>query len=124
MNLRKRPDVSARLAVFHREEKFPSETFVTQNEIAVEAPAGSVILFDAMLFHRAGQNHSNRIRRGINHVYSIPIIKQQIELSALPHVKARSESDPSAGKVLGVDQTVPGSVVEFRERRFARVVNS
>jgi ectoine hydroxylase-related dioxygenase (phytanoyl-CoA dioxygenase family) len=108
----------------HREEKFPSESFVAQNELAVEAPAGSVILFDAMLFHRAGQNRSNRIRRGINHVYSIPIIKPQIELSGLPHVKARADLDPLAGKILGVGQTVPASVVEFRERRLSRVVNS
>lgn len=105
----------------HREEKFPTEAFVSKYEVPVEAPAGSVILFDAMLFHRAGRNVSNRIRRGINHVYTIPIIKPQIEVSTLPHVAARSKEDPWAGKILGVNQTVPLSVREFRQRRFDRI---
>jgi ectoine hydroxylase-related dioxygenase (phytanoyl-CoA dioxygenase family) len=104
----------------HREEKFPSQSYVAANEVTMEAPAGSVILFDSMLFHRAGYNSSNRVRRGINHVYSIPIIKPQIELSELPHVKARGESDAWAAKILGVDQSVPCSVTAFRERRFRR----
>jgi hypothetical protein len=77
-----------------------------------------------MLFHRAGRNTSNRIRRGINHVYSIPIIKPQIELSTLPHVRERADTDSWAGKILGIDQTVPQSVTDFRERRFKRTANA
>ncbi len=105
----------------HREEKLPSERYVAQYEFPVEAPAGSVILFDAMLFHRAGYNSSSKIRRGINHVYTIPIIKPQIEISTVSHIRARGEADAWAAKILGIDQTVPASVKEFRERRYARV---
>lgn len=105
----------------HREEKFPSDEYVAMQEVPVEAPAGSVILFDAMLFHRAGHNTSNRIRRGVNHVYSIPIIKQQIELMAASYVKARTEIDPWAAKILGIGQAIPKSVAEFRENRIARL---
>ena len=70
------------------------------------------------------QNRSNRIRRGINHVYSILIIKPQIELSSLPHVKIRAELDSSAGKILDVGQMAPASVAEVRERRFARAIDN
>jgi hypothetical protein len=46
----------------------------------------------------------------------IPIIKAQIELSTLPLVRKRPDTDPWAGKILGVDQTVPQSFKAFRKR--------
>ena len=33
-----------------------------------------------MVFHRAGENRSGRPRRAVNHVFSTPIIAQQISL--------------------------------------------
>ena len=49
----------------------------------IRAPAGSFIILDCMLFHCGGINRHDRVRRAVNHVYSIPIIRQQIDLPNL-----------------------------------------
>jgi ectoine hydroxylase-related dioxygenase (phytanoyl-CoA dioxygenase family) len=67
----------------HRSEEFPSEQLISRMEVQPEVPAGSVLFFDAMTFHRAGVNRSGRIRRGINHVIGLPILAQQFDIPAL-----------------------------------------
>jgi SAM-dependent methyltransferase len=51
----------------HKIEELPSERYIDANQVAVSAPAGSAILFDSMLFHRAGANRSASVRRSVNH---------------------------------------------------------
>jgi len=60
---------------------FPTLEFVYLNQKQILAPAGSMILMDGMTFHRGGENDSSFDRRAVNHVYSLPIISQQIELN-------------------------------------------
>lgn len=62
----------------HHLEQFPSKEYVEKHSLQLEAPAGSYIVFDSMLFHKGGYNATSKPRRAINSVYSIPIIKQQI----------------------------------------------
>jgi len=64
----------------HRMEQFPSDVVAAELDTSVSAEPGSFIVFDSMVFHRAGENRSGRPRRGVNHVYSTPIIAQQISL--------------------------------------------
>src|SRR2546423_5436266 len=71
------------LPASHKVEKFPSPEFVRKHEHGIEARAGSAIVFDSMLFHRGGMNSSSSARRGLNHLYSLPFIKQQISLPQL-----------------------------------------
>jgi ectoine hydroxylase-related dioxygenase (phytanoyl-CoA dioxygenase family) len=100
----------------HRFENFPSSEYVKNNEMPVIAPAGSVIIFDAMLYHRAGENTSLQIRRGINHLYTIPLIKQQISIpSALKETSITAPQE--IRRLLGFDSVEPKSVLEWRKRR-------
>src|SRR4051812_3608442 len=48
-----------------RLEQFPSDAYVSGHELSVPAPAGSALVFDSMLFHRAGENRSAQLRRGL-----------------------------------------------------------
>jgi ectoine hydroxylase-related dioxygenase (phytanoyl-CoA dioxygenase family) len=65
----------------HQLNAAPSNHYMEKNAVQVNAPAGSVILFNSMLFHKAGYNNSKvNIRRGINQMYVKPIISQQINL--------------------------------------------
>jgi ectoine hydroxylase-related dioxygenase (phytanoyl-CoA dioxygenase family) len=59
---------------------FPSEAYVAKHEKQIETRAGSVIVMNAMLFHRGGSNRSDAPRRAVNHVIGLPILGQQIDI--------------------------------------------
>lgn len=100
----------------HRVESFPSAEYVKRHEQPVTAKAGSVIIFDAMLFHRAGSNTSNKIRRGLNHMYTIPLLKQQI---SIPRALASSINilPTDLYQLLGFDAEEPETVSTWRKKR-------
>jgi hypothetical protein len=103
----------------HRVETFPSSAVAETLDTSVEADAGSFIVFDSMLFHRAGTNTSMSPRRAVNQVFSVPIIAQQISLpSALGR---RYADDPDLARLLGYEAAPAPSVVAWRERRLLRV---
>jgi ectoine hydroxylase-related dioxygenase (phytanoyl-CoA dioxygenase family) len=102
----------------HRMEAFPSDQVAASLDTSVTADPGSFIVFDSMLFHRAGANRSDRPRRAVNHVYAVPIIAQQISLpDILPQAYA---SDPELSRLFGFDVAPARSVTAWRERRLAR----
>jgi ectoine hydroxylase-related dioxygenase (phytanoyl-CoA dioxygenase family) len=107
------------LPASHKAEAFPSDEYVLAHETGVEAAAGSVMVFDSMLYHRSGHNRSAQARRAINHMYTIPFIKQQISLPKI--LKGRYSDDAFLAKFLGYDSEPDCSVVEFRKRRLGRV---
>jgi hypothetical protein len=72
-----------------------------------------------MVYHRAGVNKSNVTRRGLNQVYTIPILKQQIDLPAV--LNGRFAEDPKLSQLLGYTSEAARSTVAWRERRFARL---
>ena len=51
------------LPASHKNEAFPSDEYVLRHQTSMNAPAGSILMFDAMVFHRAGTNRSGRLRR-------------------------------------------------------------
>ena len=102
----------------HRVEAFPSEAVAASIDTAVVADAGSYIVFDSMLFHRAGANVTDRPRRAVNQVFSVPVIAQQISLPSA--LDGRYADDPALARLLGYESTPASSVLAWRERRLAR----
>jgi ectoine hydroxylase-related dioxygenase (phytanoyl-CoA dioxygenase family) len=107
------------LPVSHRVEKIPSQQFVDKHAVAVTAPAGSVILMDAMVFHKAGYNRAHFVRRAINHVYTAGILKQQIDLPAA--LNGKGQDDAFLSMLLGYQAAPPQSVKAFRLQRAAKM---
>ena len=99
----------------HKINYEPSPEFFNNHGISVEAKAGSVFLFNTMMFHRTGLNVSDQTRVGINHLYCKYILKQQIDIPSLLNHKA--PTDPFLNMLLGFDSKVPTSVLEFRQIR-------
>ena len=64
----------------HLHPDFPSEAFVRAHEMVMTARAGTFIVMDAMMFHRAGRNTSSGLRRGVNHLIGRPFLAQQIDI--------------------------------------------
>lgn len=103
----------------HKAEVFPSEDYVRRHQLSVEARAGSAIILDVMLYHGGGHNRSDRVRRGVNNIYTLPLIKQQISMPSI--LQGRHREDPLLSKLLGYDSETDASVLAFRQKRLARV---
>jgi hypothetical protein len=110
------------LPASHLSERFPSDDVAASLETPIEAAPGTFIVFDSMLFHRAGVNRSGRPRRAVNQVFTVPIIAQQISLPAALH--GRFADDPELAQLLGYEAVPAASVAEWRERRLARAMAS
>ncbi len=108
------------LPASHRVEAMPAAPVVAAAEVQLCAPAGSVLLFDSMLFHRAGTNRGPSRRRGVNHVWSLPILKQQIALPGLVPDRLAPPGSPLA-RLLGFESEPPRSVASWLESRRARL---
>lgn len=106
------------LPASHKVEEFPSEDAVATLQQPLEAPAGSFCLFDSMLFHRAGENRSTRVRRGVNHVYTLPFIAQQVSLPDA--LDGRYADDPFLARLFGYSTAPAKSVAAWRDRRRRR----
>lgn len=105
----------------HRVTEFPTLRYLETNAVQIEMRAGSVVLFDSLIVHRAGENRSAAPRRAINHQYTRPFIKQQMDYPVL----LRDAVDPESplAQTLGFWSVPPRSVEEFRvnpERRTYR----
>jgi ectoine hydroxylase-related dioxygenase (phytanoyl-CoA dioxygenase family) len=106
----------------HKVEAFPSAEVAAHLDTPVTAEAGSFIVFDAMLFHRAGSNQSDRPRRAVNHVYAVPIIAQQLSLPDA--LGGRYADDPTLAELLGYGVRPSTSVLQWRERRLERLAKN
>ena len=96
----------------HRFVEMPSQTYIEKNQMQIKAKAGSILFFDSMLWHRGGDNLSNRIRRGINQQYTRPFIKQQLDYPVLFNGKVDKES--KLAQILGFWSIPPKDVDEYR----------
>ena len=102
----------------HQIENIPSTKFIESHSKQILAKAGSVILFDSMLFHKAGYNSSNFIRRAINNVYVVPILKQQINLPLA--LKGKYKEDNFLSKFLGYQSNSASNDIEWRLERLKK----
>lgn len=96
----------------HKLSDWPSNEYLEKNAIQITAEAGSVIVFDSMLIHKGGSNRSNKRRRAVNHMYTRPFIKQQIDFPTL--MKGRYDLESKMSQVLGFWSIPPKSVREYR----------
>lgn len=103
------------LPVSHRLEHFPSPEYVEKHKVVATAPAGSVLVFDAMMFHRAGLNTSGRTRRAVNHIFTLPFFQQQISLPSA--LKGRFADDPKLRRLLGYEAPPAPNSLEWRRHK-------
>lgn len=99
------------LPATHKQEEFPSSRFVQSAALQVTAPRGSYILIDCMTYHTGATNRTPKDRRAVNHVYTSPIIRQQIDLPAL--LGESFTEDQSVRQLLGFGVKTPRSLEEF-----------
>ena len=102
----------------HKEEKFPSPAVLSEIARTLAAPAGTFVVLDAMLFHKGGPNRTDAPRRAVNHVFTIPPIRQQIALETA--FEGGPEVPAHLHRLLGFGGREPRTVREWLEIRRAR----
>ena len=99
----------------HLHDEFPSEEYAEQNTQQFSARPGDAIAFNSMVFHRSGFNQSEAQRVGVNHVYTPPFIKQQIDLSSISSDSGQlSELECD---LFGISFKTPLNIEEFYKRK-------
>jgi ectoine hydroxylase-related dioxygenase (phytanoyl-CoA dioxygenase family) len=99
------------LPATHKQELFPSQHFVAHAAKQITAPAGSYIVLDCMVYHTGSTNRTTADRRAVNHLYTAPILRQQIDLPRL--LGNDYTSEPNLRRLLGYEVTTPNSVEEY-----------
>jgi len=102
----------------HKQESFPSDAAISATQVQVSEPAGSYIILDCMLYHSGGVNRTGRPRRAVNHIYSVPIIRPQIDLPSI--LGDDYTRDAEVRRLLGYDVRVPASIESFYATRKAK----
>ncbi len=99
----------------HRRARFPSDAYVRRHAVQVTARAGQFIVLDAMLFHSGSVNTSPGERRAVNHLFTVPFIRQQIDLPGVLGPDApRNERERY---ILGYPFGTPGSIGDYLDSR-------
>ncbi len=106
----------------HLFENMPSDEFIDNHTKQIEANAGSAIIFNSMLFHKAGNNTSINIRRGVNHMFTKPFIKQQLNISSSFSVDKLE--NPILNMLIGNDFVIENNVFDFRKKRINKKINN
>jgi ectoine hydroxylase-related dioxygenase (phytanoyl-CoA dioxygenase family) len=102
----------------HKQEAFPSDHVIASQAKQISAPAGSFLVLDCMIYHCGGTNRSAQDRRAVNHVYTIAMMRQQIDLAA--YLGDDFTADPKIRQLLGFNHPSARSVDEFVSQRKAR----
>jgi len=100
----------------HKVEPFPSDQVVCELEIALQAPAGSFVVLDCLTFHCGGENLTERARRAVNHLFTLPFVKPQVDFRSL---LAGRNFPERTRRLLGLDDTHPAPDIEtyYSQRR-------
>jgi ectoine hydroxylase-related dioxygenase (phytanoyl-CoA dioxygenase family) len=90
----------------------PTEELFAGVAKQVIAPAGSVILFDSRVWHRAGLNRSGGPRRIVTPMYTKPFYKPQFDYCRALEETAFLMSD-ELRQIIGVNARVPATLDEW-----------
>ena len=97
----------------HQKANYPSASYIQRNALQVEAKAGQYIVMDCMLFHCGGFNSSIHERRAVNHMYSIPYFRPQIDFC---RNISRSRLTQEQADVLGLNFELCLSIEDYLKR--------
>ena len=99
----------------HKFEEFASKDYSVKNEKILCANIGDVLIFDSLLFHRAGPNKSDEERKLLVQMYTLPFVKQQINYPKM--LKGKYSKKKGLSYLLGYDSEIEDSVLNWRKRR-------
>lgn len=94
------------------DEKPDPETFYAKADRAV-AKKGSIILFDSNLWHAAGTNTTDKLRRVLTLSFTRPFLKQQLDYPRSLGYQFGDSLSEELRQVLGYKSRVPANLQEY-----------
>lgn len=101
------------LPASHHSSKVPSEELFEKNCITVTCPKGTLLVFNARVFHRAGVNNTNNIRHSLTMNVCRPYMKQRCDWVRFLPIEITSQLNSQARRIIGFDTRLPTSLEEF-----------
>jgi len=100
------------LAGSHRHERFPTDEFVQRHAVPMICEPGDIFLMDSACYHRGGLNVGNEIRHSVVTIYTVPVIRQNVDYPRL--LAGKYSSDPELRMLFGYNTKMPSSDLEYR----------
>jgi ectoine hydroxylase-related dioxygenase (phytanoyl-CoA dioxygenase family) len=97
----------------HNSPQTPSEDYFDRNCVQVECPQGSLIVFQARLFHRSGMNRSACFRHALTMNACRSFMKQRMDWVRFVPKSIADTLGPQGRRLLGYDTRLPTSLDEF-----------
>lgn len=91
----------------------PTQSYCERFSESVKCPAGSMIVFDSTLWHAAGRNKSPNDRLAVNHQFTRPFFKPQIDYCRALGEEEVFSTPPRTQKFLGYHSRPPASLEEY-----------
>jgi len=98
----------------HKLVDFPSKSIIEKNKIQLTCGPGDVLVFDSMLIHASGINTSEDDRYSLNTQFTLPFVKQQLNMPEFLKICDRQPPDSLVFQRMGGWTIPPKSVDEFR----------
>jgi ectoine hydroxylase-related dioxygenase (phytanoyl-CoA dioxygenase family) len=99
-----------------KHEKFPSDDYVEDNKRYFTPKAGTIIVFDSMMWHSPAMNRSENVKRSLAHFYTMHLIRQEISLPKL--LDGKWSDDEFLRRFLGYDVMQQSSPKEWRLEKY------
>lgn len=97
----------------HNSPEAPSEAYFERNCVQLECPQGSLIVFQARLFHRSGLNGSAQFRHALTMNACRAFMKQRMDWVRFVPKPIADALGAQGRRLLGYDTRLPTSLDEF-----------
>lgn len=97
----------------HLKDEKPGEEYFYANAQRATGRKGDIILFDSNLWHAAGENTTDRMRRALTLTFTRPFMKQQLDYPRFIGYNRMNEFDNEVQQVLGYHSRMPSNLDEW-----------
>ena len=97
----------------HNSFETPSDELFEKNCVKVLGPPGSLIIFNARVFHRTGENHTDKWRHSMTMNVCRSFMKQRMDWVRMLPDSITGQLNAQARRLIGFDTRLPSSLEEF-----------
>jgi ectoine hydroxylase-related dioxygenase (phytanoyl-CoA dioxygenase family) len=108
----------------HNSPKIPSKDYFDKFSVQLEVPKGSLIIFNARLFHRTGVNKTDNWRHALTMNACRPYMKQRLDWVRFIPPNISDKLNQTARRIIGFDTRLPVSLEEFFQPEESRLYKS